>query len=114
MTNKAMASEDKKATGNSVTTRMLAPTLHYDGQLLVEMTGTLERFRAVGAEMLLLGGSKGLPYLKPALDALERVLPHVKRMELPGLDHGGACDVSDTNSGGKPELVARELSRFFA
>ncbi|MCZ8515272.1 hypothetical protein O9H85_23225 [Paenibacillus filicis] len=109
-----MASEDKKAKDGYITMRMLAPTLHYDGLLLAEMTGTLERFSAVSAEVLLLGGSKGLVWLKPALDALEKVLPRAKRIEIPGLDHGAACDVSNTNRDGKPELVAQELRKFFA
>jgi pimeloyl-ACP methyl ester carboxylesterase len=114
MTNKMMDSEDKKAKKSGVTMRMLAPTLHYDGRLLVEMTGKLDRFRALSTEVLLLGGRKGLSYLKPTLAALEKVLPQANRMEFPGLDHGGACDVSNTNRGGKPELVAQELRQFFA
>lgn len=114
MTNKMMESESKKAQTGDVTMKMLAPTLHYDGQLLVEMTGKLDRFTSLSADTLLLGGSKGLPYLKPALDALEKRLPQAKRVEVPGLDHGGACDVSPTNRGGKPDLVALELKRFFA
>lgn len=114
LTNMAMASEDKKAKDGDVTMRMLAPTLGYDGQLIAEMTGTLECFKEVSAEVLLLGGSKGLAWLKPSRDALEKVLPHVKRIEFPGLDHGAACDVNNTNRGGKPELVAQELRHFFA
>ncbi|NBD24894.1 alpha/beta fold hydrolase [Paenibacillus glycinis] len=114
MTNKMMVAEDKKAKQGDVTMSMLAPTLHYDGRLLVEMTGKLDRYKTLRADTLLLGGSRGLPYLKPALDALEKTLPRAKRLELPGLDHGGACDVSQSNRGGKPELVAQELRRFFA
>ncbi len=115
LTNATMKSEDKKAKPDDITMRKLAPTLHYDGQLLAEMSGTLERFRAVSADVLLLGGSKGLPFLKPSLDALEKVLPHVvKRVEFPGLEHGGSNNPSQTNRGSKPELVAQELRRFFA
>ncbi|MBB3131338.1 pimeloyl-ACP methyl ester carboxylesterase [Paenibacillus rhizosphaerae] len=114
MTDKMMDSEDKKAKLDDVTMRILAPTLHYDGRLLVEMTGKLDRFRALNTEALLLGGKKGLMYLKPALDALENMLPQAKRKELPGLDHGGPCDISNTNRGGKPELVALELRQFFS
>jgi pimeloyl-ACP methyl ester carboxylesterase len=115
LTNATMKSEDKKAKPDDITMRKLAPTLHYDGLLLVEMSGTLERFRAVNAEVLLLGGSKGLPFLKPSLDALEKVLPHVvKRVEFPGLEHGGSNNPSQTNRGSKPELVAQELRWFFA
>lgn len=115
LTNMAMNSEEKQADADAITMRKLAPTLHYDGLLLAEMSGQLERFRAVRAQVLLLGGSKGLPYLKDTLDALENVLPHVvKQVEFPGLEHGGANNASKTNRGSKPELVAQELRRFFA
>ncbi len=114
-TNMAMKSEEKTAKPEAITIRKLAPTLHYDGLLLAEMSGQLERFRTVLAEVLLLEGSKGLPYLKETLGALESVLPHVaKRIEFPGLEHGGANNPSQTNRGSKPELVAQELRRFFA
>lgn len=113
-TSKAMAQEDKKATSGDVTMRMLAPTLHYDFQLVAEMAETLESFRAVRTDVLLLGGSKSPKYLKTALDALEHVLPHVQRIEFPGLNHGGSSDNSTTNRGGQPERVAQALCRFFA
>lgn len=114
LTNATMKSEDKKAGPDDVTMRKLAPTLHYDALLLNEMSGQLERFRAVKAEVLLLGGSKGLPFLKPSRDALEKTLPHVvKRVEFPGLEHGGSNNPSQTNRGSKPELVAQELRQFF-
>lgn len=115
LTNAAMKGEDKKAGPESVTMRKLAPTLHYDGLLLAEMSGQLDRFRAVSAEVILLGGSKGLPFLKPSLDALEKTLPHVAgRVEFPGLEHGGSNNPSQTNRGSKPELVAQELRQFFS
>ena len=114
LTNAAMKGEDKKAGPDAITMRKLAPTLHYDGLLLAEMSGQLDRFRAVSAEVLLLGGSKGLPFLKPTLDVLETTLPHVaKRVEFPGLEHGGSNNPSQTNRGSKPELVAQELRQFF-
>lgn len=113
-TRAAMKGEDKKAQSGDVTMRMLAPTLHYDFQLVDEMAESLESFRAVRVPVLLLGGSKSPAYLKTALDALEKTLPHVRRVEFSGLDHGGSSDNSNTNRGGKPELVAREMRRFFA
>jgi pimeloyl-ACP methyl ester carboxylesterase len=114
-TAKAMDSEDKVAKDVEVTMRQLAPTLHYDGLLLAEMSGQLERFKAVRAEVLLLGGSKGLPFLKPSLAALEKTLPHVVgRVEFPGLGHGAANNASPTNKGSNPELIAQELRRFLA
>lgn len=113
-TTMGMKSEDKKAKAGDVTMRKLAPTLHYDFQLVAEMADTLERFRAVQVPVLLLGGSKSPAYLKTALDALEKVLPHVQRIEFPGLDHGGSSDISATNRGGQPERVAQDLRQFFA
>ena len=77
--------------------RKLAPTLRYEGLLLAEMAGTIGTFAEVPADVLLLGGSKGLPFLKPALDALAQTLPHNRRVQFPGLDHGGSSDASSTN-----------------
>jgi pimeloyl-ACP methyl ester carboxylesterase len=114
LTSMGMKSEDKKAKAGEVTMRKLAPTLHYDFQLVNEMADTLERYQSVPVGVLLLGGSESPVYLKAALDALEKVLPHSQRIEFPGLDHGGASDTSSTNRGGHPELVAQELGRFFA
>ena len=111
LTKMMMASEDKKASGDDVTMRMLAPTLHYDFQLVAETEGKLQSFGAVGAEVLLLGGSKSPAYMKVAMDALEKVFPRAQRVEFPGLGHGAS---GNTNRGGQPERVARELRRFFA
>ena len=87
-----------------------APTLHYDFQMSVEMDGALESFRAIRAQVLLLGGSKSPAYMRLALDALEKVLPHAKRIEFPGLGHGAS---GNTDRGGQPERVAQELRQFF-
>jgi hypothetical protein len=35
-------------------------------------------------------------------------------VEFAGLDHGGSTDPGKRNPGGRPELVAKELRRFFA
>jgi hypothetical protein len=113
-TTMAIKSEDKKAGPDDLTMRKFAPTLRYEALLLAEMTGTLENFAAVQANVLLLGGSKGLPFLKPSLKALEKVLPHARRVEFAGLDHGGSGDVSKINASGQPEVVAPELRSFFA
>jgi pimeloyl-ACP methyl ester carboxylesterase len=111
MTTMMMASEDKKASGDDITMRMLAPTLHYDFQLVIAMEGALESFRALPADVLLLGGSKSPAYLTRAVDALEKVLPHVARVEFPGLGHEAS---GNTDRRGQPERVAQELRRFFA
>jgi len=110
-----MKREEKKAAADSVTMRKLAPTLRYEGMLLAEMAGPIDTFAEVTADVLLLGGSKGLPFLRPALGALGQNLPRSRRVEFPGLDHGGTSDASGTNpGGGKPEIVAKEIRPFFA
>lgn len=113
-TTMGMAQEEKTAKASDVTMRKLAPTLHYDFTLVAQMAETLEHFRAVQDPVLLLGGSKSPKYLKAALDALEKVLPHVQRIEFAGLNHGGSSDASATNRGSQPDLVAQALRRFFA
>jgi hypothetical protein len=75
------------------------------------MDGTLDSFRAMQADTLLLGGSASPAYLKAALDALEQALPHVRRVEFPGLNHGAS---GNADRGGQPGRVAYELRRFFA
>lgn len=110
LTGKFMASEDKKATGDYLPMRTLAPTLHYDFEIVVEMSGPLENFGAIHNEVLLLGGSKSPAYMKAALNALETILPQAKRIELPGVGHDASWN---SDIGGNPESVAQELHRFF-
>ena len=78
------------------------------------MAEQVERFRALHVETLLLGGSKSPAYLKQALDALEHAIPQAKRVEFPGLDHGGSSDLGPMNRNGDPRRVTQELARFFA
>jgi hypothetical protein len=107
----AMKGEEKKGSGDYVPMRALAPTLHYDFELVVETSEKLESFKDVHAEVLLLGGSKSPAYLKSALDSLQRIIPGAKRVELPGLDHAASWNA---DRGGHPGPVAQELRRFFA
>jgi pimeloyl-ACP methyl ester carboxylesterase len=116
LTDKMLRSEDKKATADSITMRKLAPTIRYEGVIIGEMAGTADRFRSVSADVLLIGGGKGLGFLAPAREALAADLPRSRRVELPGLDHGASSDPSPTNPSGKPETVekvAREVRAFF-
>jgi hypothetical protein len=71
----AMNGEDKQTGSNYVPMRALAATLRFDSQLAVEMSGKLEDFRSVRADILLLCGRKSPQYLWEALDALQQVLP---------------------------------------
>jgi pimeloyl-ACP methyl ester carboxylesterase len=113
LTGLLIKSEDKNARPGEATMRLLAPTLHYEGVLMAEMANTLDRFADVRADVLLLGGSKGLPFLKPALSGLEKTIPSVERVEFPGLEHDASGDVGKRNPGGRPDVVAAELRRFF-
>jgi pimeloyl-ACP methyl ester carboxylesterase len=109
--NMMMKGEEKKGSGGYVPMRELASTLHNDFQLVGEMSNKLHSFRAIRTEVLMLGGSKSPAYLKIALDDLEKILPHNQRIEFPGLGHAAAWN---TDRGGKPEVVAQALRRFFA
>jgi hypothetical protein len=60
--------------------------------------------------VLLLGGTRSPAYLRTALDALERVIPHAERHDFAGLDHSAS---GNADRRGKPALVAAELRRFF-
>lgn len=111
LTNMAMKQEEKKGTGQYIPMRQLAPTLQYDFQVVLETSGPVDSFRSISAEVLLLGGSKSPAYLKTGLDALEKVLPHVTRVEFPGLGHAASWN---KDRGGQPERVAAELRKFFS
>jgi pimeloyl-ACP methyl ester carboxylesterase len=111
LTSAFMASEERKDSGGYIPMRALAPTMHYDFQLVAEMNGRRDAFRAIRADVLLLGGSKSPAFLKAALDGLEKTLPGARRVELQGLDHAASWN---TDRGGHPEPVAEVLRRFFA
>jgi pimeloyl-ACP methyl ester carboxylesterase len=117
LTKMMVAAEEKRANPGDVTFGALAPTLRYDVQVIMDTKGALERYRGIEAEVLLLGGGKSRPpFLRRVLDSLERVLPHVRRVEFAGLGHGAAGNTDDPRSGrgARPELVAQEMRRFFA
>lgn len=76
---------------------------------VVEATeGTIDDYRNVTAEVLLLCGSNAPPLFTGTFDALHNVLPRATRVELPGLNHGAAQD-----QGGNPAVIADQLRRFF-
>jgi pimeloyl-ACP methyl ester carboxylesterase len=111
LANAAIKAEDKHPNADYLPVRALASTLHYDSQLAVEMSGKVQPFGSIRAEVLLMGGSKSPAYLKVALDALEQVLPNVRRIEFPGLNHAASWN---TDRGGRPKPVAHELRQFFS
>jgi len=97
----------EKVKEGDIPLREIIPTMHFDALAVKEINEALDGLEEVRAEVLLLGGSKSPAYLKAALDFLEGVLPHVRRVEFRGVGHLAPDD------SGKPELVARELRRFF-
>jgi pimeloyl-ACP methyl ester carboxylesterase len=103
----ALKLDEKNVKAGDVALTTLIPTMHFDVQLVIEMDGTLETFKSIDADVLLLGGSKSQAFLRHALDALSTALPHARRVEFKGLDHLGP------SNDGKPEVVASELRRFF-
>ena len=111
LVNVAMKAEDKHPNPDYLPVKALAATLHYDSQLAVEMSGKVEPFRSIRAEVLLMGASKSPAYLKAALDTLEQVVPEIRRIEFRGLDHAASWN---SDRGGRPKTVAQELRRFFS
>jgi pimeloyl-ACP methyl ester carboxylesterase len=84
----------------------LLPTLTLDMALVKHLDSGLERYKDIAAETLLLGGDQSPAYLRDALSALSRTLPHAKRIELPRLGH----NAPDNDA---PERIAGELRQFF-
>jgi pimeloyl-ACP methyl ester carboxylesterase len=103
----ALKYDSWKTKSDDVPLQELLPTMHDEIELVKETEGTLENYKNVSAEVLLLRGSKTEPLLSETQDALNDVLPNSKLVELEGLDHGSAQDY------GKPEPIAQELKRFF-
>ncbi|WP_248293667.1 alpha/beta fold hydrolase [Actinoplanes sp. TBRC 11911] len=89
---------------SSITT--LVPTMRQDATVVEQATGPLDRYAAITAETLLLGGERSPAYLKRVLNGLEPVLPRVRRVTLSGVGHLAA------DNSGKPSLVAAELRKF--
>jgi pimeloyl-ACP methyl ester carboxylesterase len=99
-------SMNAKAPGGEMSFGELIPTMHYDLMLAREMADTVECFRGLPTEVLLLGGNRSRSFLATALNALAGVLPCASRVCLEGVGHVGPADA--------PERVAHELKRFLA
>jgi pimeloyl-ACP methyl ester carboxylesterase len=110
LTKHMIARDDRNAQVGDVTMRMLAPTLHYDFQLICESEGPIDRFQDIRADLILLGGTKSPTYLQTSVETLSKVFPRARRVTLRGLGHEASGNV---NQWGKPQQVALELRRFF-
>jgi pimeloyl-ACP methyl ester carboxylesterase len=110
-----LANEAKQPEGSDPSLSEIALTLQYDFQDVAELHKTPKNWRAVQAEVLLLGGGKSPKYLKADLDFLEKALAHATRKTFTELGHAAAWNYDkQRNPTGNPELVAQELRRFFA
>jgi pimeloyl-ACP methyl ester carboxylesterase len=99
--------DERNVKDDDVTIKDLMSTLKFDVQLVNETEGKLENFKEVPAKVLLLNGSKSPLILKNSTNALNKVLPCVKHIELQGLDHDSPQNY------GKPEIIAQEIKHFF-
>jgi hypothetical protein len=88
---------------------MLQPTLRYDFELITLMSGGLERYSAISAETLLLGGGNSPSYLRTAVRTLEDIIPNAHRVELAAANHGAT---GNKNRRGEPARVAEVLRPF--
>jgi pimeloyl-ACP methyl ester carboxylesterase len=114
ITEKMLVKEEREIGADAITMRMLAPTIHQEGALIAELAGTFDAYREVSAEVLLMGGRKGLAALKPWRDTLEEALLHCRRIEFDGLDHGASSDPGGTNPRGSAQAVERIAAEITA
>lgn len=99
----------KRVTGDDASLRDLIIAWKEELNVVKSTEGTLDDYQNVTADVLLLCGTGAPTLFTGTLDALQSVLPAATRIELPGLNHGGAQD-----SGGNPRVIADQLRRFFA
>jgi pimeloyl-ACP methyl ester carboxylesterase len=93
--------------GDDVAYQDLVSTLQQELQLVKKTEGTLENYKRVSAEVLLILGSKTQSLIKDSLNALNKTIPSSNLVELRGLNHDSAQDY------GKPGPIAQELKKFF-
>ena len=86
----------------------LVPTQRFDLQLVEDLADTVDDYRAVGADVLLLRGTRSPSYFAVAEDELARVLPRSRTVVLDGLGHSGPDEDGD------PRRVSGALGAFFA
>jgi pimeloyl-ACP methyl ester carboxylesterase len=102
---------DSEATTDpeEVTFASLVPTMRYDFQISQEGSAEVARFADLRRPVLLLAGTKSPDYLTDALSTLARLLPDQRHVTLRGAGHTAS---SNRAEGGRPDLVARELTSF--
>ncbi|NUS01306.1 MAG: alpha/beta fold hydrolase [Nonomuraea sp.] len=88
----------------------LVPTFRHDARIVVELLSRWRRYADVRADVLLMGGGRSPAFLKTTLDALEEIVPSVRRVEFARLNHGGS---GNRSRGGDPRLVAAAMRDFY-
>jgi pimeloyl-ACP methyl ester carboxylesterase len=91
----------------NVAWRELVASLPEELDPVLETEGTLEQYRQLDAEVLLMYGGETDPMFVECAEALDAVLPHSTVLRLPGLIHDSA------QTYGKPETIAAALLLFF-
>lgn len=97
----------RRTRGDDVALRDLIGTLPREIELVKSTEGTLEQYREVSAEVLLLHGGLTDELFTATASALNAVIPRSTSLSVPGLDHGSVQDY------GLPERVAPLLALFF-
>ena len=92
----------------NVAWRELVASLPAELDPVLDTAGTLEHYRQLDAQVLLMYGSETDPMFADCAEALHAVLPHSTVLRLPGLNHDSA------QTYGKPETIAVALRLFFA
>jgi pimeloyl-ACP methyl ester carboxylesterase len=103
--------EARRAADPATTMLALAPTLPHDFRPVAAMSGQLRQFADVTIPTLLLGGQRSPAYLIAALDAIHQVLPHPRRVTLPGVGHEATGNRAQR---GRPDHVAAAIRDFLA
>jgi pimeloyl-ACP methyl ester carboxylesterase len=98
---------ERPRSGN-VAWRELVASLPAELDPVLDTEGTLEQYRQLEAQVLLMYGSETDPMFIDCAEALHGVLPHSTVLRLPGLNHDSA------QTYGKPETIAAALRLFFA
>jgi pimeloyl-ACP methyl ester carboxylesterase len=106
----ALACDGKWSPRGYARLRDLVPAMQFDFNIVTQRGHQITSLSALETEVLLLGGSRSPRYLLEVLDALEQILPNVRRLDFPGMDHSAAWN---EDRGGSPSRVARALRAFF-
>jgi pimeloyl-ACP methyl ester carboxylesterase len=97
-----------RARGDTVPMRDLLTALPPELDLVLATGGTLDEYRRLDADVLLMYGGRTQSIFANTARELHRVLPRSTVRELPGLNHDSA------QTYGKPAAIAAALREFFA